>query len=286
MLGPEEIDRILAERGLEPRRSLGQNFVSDPLVIDRLVELSGVGAGSDVLEVGPGLGSLTSGLAGSGARVLALEKDQGLCEVLRDVLVTQGLDPLVRIRHGDALTVDLDELLSVRGGPADPAVEARAWSMVANLPYNVAVPIILRILSEAPSVGPMFVMVQNEVAERLCALPGGRTIGLPTLRLNWYATARIVMTVPPEAFVPVPRVESAVVAIHRTQPPHCDTAAGPVFDLAHRAYGQRRKMLRSSLRGLDADTFADAGVDPTSRPEELSVQQWADLADTHRRHRS
>ena len=286
MLGPEEIDRILAERGLEPRRSLGQNFVSDPLVIDRLVELSGVGAGSDVLEVGPGLGSLTSGLAGSGARVLALEKDQRLCEVLRDVLVTQGLDPLVRIRHGDALTVDLDELLSVRGGPADPAVESRAWSMVANLPYNVAVPIILRILSEAPSVGPMFVMVQNEVAERLCALPGGRTIGLPTLRLNWYATARIVMTVPPEAFVPVPRVESAVVAIHRTQPPHCDTAAGPVFDLAHRAYGQRRKMLRSSLRGLDPDTFADAGVDPTSRPEELSVQQWADLADTHRRHRS
>ena len=284
MLGPEQIDRLLQANGLQPRGSLGQNFVSDPLVIDRLVDLSGVGPGSDVLEVGPGLGSLTCGLAAAGARVVALEKDERLCGVLREVLASRGLATGVRIHNGDALTVDLEELLAVPGG--DPAVAGQRWTMVANLPYNVAVPIVLRILTEVPSIEALFVMVQREVAERLCAHPGGRTIGLPTLRLNWFATARVVMSVPPESFVPVPRVDSAVVEVRRSDRVRPVADAEAVFELADRAYRQRRKMLRSTLKELGEAVFASAGVDPTSRPEQLSVEDWANLAEANRRNGS
>ncbi len=270
MLTLSRIEELLAAGGLEPRRSLGQNFVADPAVIDAIVELSRVRAGDRVLEVGPGLGSLTVALATAGAAVVALEKDRALAGLLGAVLADEGLDDRVEIVVGDALEVDLGPVLG-------RSVGERGWTLVANLPYNVAVPIVLRLLEEAPEVSRMFVMVQQEVAERLCAEPGGRTIGMPTLRLNWHATAEVVMQVGPEAFVPEPRVESAVVRIDRTGRVR-DADPATVFPLAERAYRKRRKMLRTSLPGLDGAVFERAGIDPTSRPEELSVEQWVDLA--------
>lgn len=270
MLTRSRIEQLLDSGGLEPRRSLGQNFVADPSVIDSIVERSGVRAGDRVLEVGPGLGSLTVALASAGAEVLALEKDRSLAGVLAAVLRDEGLEDRVEIVLGDALEVDLGSLLAGSG-------TGQSWTLVANLPYNVAVPIVLRLLEEAPEVSSMVVMVQREVAERLCAQPGGRTIGMPTLRLNWHATATMVMEVGPEAFVPEPRVDSAVVRVDRTGSRR-EADPDAVLALADRAYRKRRKMLRSSLPELDGAMFERAGIDPTSRPEELSVQQWVDLA--------
>jgi 16S rRNA (adenine1518-N6/adenine1519-N6)-dimethyltransferase len=151
---------------------------------------------------------------------------------------------------------------------------------VANLPYNVAVPVVIGLLQRAASVDPLVVMVQREVADRLVADPGGRTIGVPSVKVAWYGSARTVMTVPPEVFLPRPRVQSAVVRIDRRPPP--STAVGPaeVFPLVDAAYRQRRKMLRSTIgRTLPGGTFERAGVAPTARPEELDVAAWARLAE-------
>ncbi len=168
----------------------------------------------------------------------------------------------------DALGVDWQVLLG----------EGDAWKLVANLPYNVAVPILLGLLAGAPMVDSMFVMTQLEVAERLCADPGGRTIGVPTIKAGWYASARIIVRVPPEVFLPQPRVESAVVEFTRRPPPRGDVDPDDVFRLVETAYRKRRKMLRSSLAGsVDASAFTVAGVDPQARPETLDVADWADL---------
>lgn len=268
MLGAAEIRDLLGRHGLGARKSLGQNFVTDPGTVRRIVALSGVGAGSPVLEVGPGVGSLTLALVEAGAQVTTVEKDRSMIEALDEVLerVPAGLRP--RVLCADALALDWGDV-----------VDDRDWTMVANLPYNVAVPIILGVLGGAPTVGRMWVMVQHEVAERVCAGPGGRTIGVPTIKVGWYASARIVMTVAPEVFTPRPRVRSAVVELHRRPPPTTEVRAADVFALVDRAYRQRRKMLRATLAPLaDPDAFGEASVDPEARPEQLSVAQWAALA--------
>lgn len=258
---------LLDTHMLGPNRALGQNFVTDPLVIEAIVAAAGVRPGSRVLEVGPGLGSLTLGLLEAGAEVLAVEKDPALAEVLREVLEIRGHTG-VRVECSDALEVSWADLLAVDG-----------WKMVSNLPYNVAVPIVLDLLRRAPMVKELWVMVQLEVAQRLCARPGGRTIGVPTVKAAWYSRSRIVMEIPPEAFTPVPKVTSAVVEMKRCDPPRHDVDAAAVFDLIEVAYRKRRKMLRSSLEGrLGSGAFDTAGVDPTARPEELSVVDWANLA--------
>ncbi|UDY37709.1 16S rRNA (adenine(1518)-N(6)/adenine(1519)-N(6))-dimethyltransferase RsmA [Dermatobacter hominis] len=272
MLGLGEIRDLLERHGLEARRSLGQNFVADPNTVARIARLSGVGPGDRVVEVGPGLGSLTLALADTGAQVLAVEKDRALLPVLREVLATadgpDGPGAAVHVVEGDALEVDWADLLG-----------ADEWVLVANLPYNVAVPVVMRVLSGAPQVRRLVVMVQLEVAERLCAEPGDRTIGIPSVKLAWWASARILTTVPPEVFVPRPRVQSAVVGIERHDPP--STAVGPaeVFPLVEEAYRQRRKMLRSTIgRHVDAAGFATAGIDPQLRPERLWLDDWVRLA--------
>lgn len=287
MLGLGEVKDLLERHGLEARRSLGQNFVADPNTVAHIARLAGVGPGDRVVEVGPGLGSLTLALAASGARVLAVEKDRSLLPVLDEVLATATASiPAedeegdedgsghasagdVRVVEGDALAVDWSELLG-----DDP------WTLVANLPYNVAVPVVMRVLAEAPQVRRLVVMVQLEVAERLCATPGDRTIGIPSVKLAWYASARILTTVPPEVFVPRPRVQSAVVGIERHGPPSTIVGPADVFPLVEQAYRQRRKMLRSTLgRTIDVGAFDAAGIDPQLRPERLGLDDWVRLAE-------
>lgn len=273
MLSATEVDRLLARHGLAARRSLGQNFVADPQLIERIVELADVGPGDQVVEVGPGLGSLTLALEATGARLLAVEKDEQLAAVLASVLAERGTGS-AEVVVADALDVEWSRLLA----PATPP-----WSLVANLPYNVAVPIILSVLADVPAVETMLVMVQLEVAERLVAAPGGRTVGIPTMKLGWYADAAIVGHVPPEVFVPRPRVDSALVRIVRRDPPATDLEPDEVMPLVRTAYGHRRKMLRSSLGGIVAPaTFAAADVAPTDRPERLDLDDWCRLARAHR----
>lgn len=269
MLGARAIDELLARHGLAARRSMGQNFVVDPQMIERIVTLARVGEGDHVVEVGPGVGSLTTGLVRAGADVVALEKDRSLLPALAEVLADAPGRGGVRVVEGDALAVDWSELLAGHD----------EWVLVANLPYNVAVPIVLSVLATAPMVRRALVMVQREVGERLVAGPGGRTVGIPSIKVAWYASARIVASVPPEVFVPRPRVTSALVELERRPAPRDDVAARDVFDLVDRAYGQRRKMLRSTLGDrVDAEAFERAGVDPTERPEQLDVGRWAALA--------
>jgi len=274
VLGPDEIRELLERRGLAARKSLGQNFVADPSVVAWIAEQTRVGPGDSVVEVGPGLGSLTLALAATGAHVLALEKDAGLVPVLHDVLaaaeVEEGSGPgQVDIRLADALEIDWDSTLG-----------DRPWVLAANLPYNVAVPVVMSVLASAPMVSRLIVMVQKEVAERLAAGPGGRTIGLPSLRTAWYATAELLGDVPPEAFIPQPRVTSSVVALTRCAPPSVTVGPNEVLALAGRAYQQRRKMLRSTLAPhLRSDAFELAGIEPTARPESLSIADWTRLAE-------
>jgi len=257
---------VLDDHGVTARRALGQNFLVDPGVARRIVEVAGVAPGDLVIEVGPGAGALTLALLEAGAEVLALEKDPAMAEILAEVTADEAPGSL-EVVLGDATRVDWAELVGTRPAAA-----------VANLPYNVAVPIILSLLGGAPTVDPLTVMVQDEVADRLCARPGGRTIGVPTVKVGWWASARRLMTVPPTVFLPQPRVTSAVVQLRRRPPPSTRIDPTHVFPLVERAYRQRRKMLRSSLTGVPPEAFAEAGIDPTERPERLDVGSWASLA--------
>ncbi|MGI9578223.1 MAG: 16S rRNA (adenine(1518)-N(6)/adenine(1519)-N(6))-dimethyltransferase RsmA [Microthrixaceae bacterium] len=263
---------MLETHGVDPDRRLGQNFVTDTNMLRRIVSLADIGPDSHVLEIGPGIGCLTLALVEAGAAVTAIEKDPSLLPVLDDVLSSVPEPDRPHVVNGDALETDWEALLSSRG-------DADSWKVVANLPYNVAVPIITGLLEGAPSVHSMWVMVQLEVAERICATPGGRDIGVPSIRVGWFADASIATTVPPEVFTPRPRVRSAVVELQRREPPHPELDPQAVFDLVGRAYRKRRKMLRSSLAGEVAPAvFEVAGIDPRNRPEELSVADWGRLA--------
>ena len=277
MLGVADIEGLLARHGLDARRALGQNFVADPHTVEHIAALARVAPGDHVVEIGPGLGSLTLALADTGAQVLAIEKDIALVPVLDEVLREHGLDAAeagagagaVQVVTADALELDWVEVL---GGAA-------SWVLVANLPYNVAVPIIMSVLEHAPAVQRMVVMVQKEVADRLVAEPGGRTVGVPSMRVAWYASAELLGTVAPEVFIPRPRVTSALVGLTRRPPPTERIGPGPVLALVGTAYRQRRKMLRSTLGGaVPAPAFEVAGVAPTARPEELGIGDWARLA--------
>jgi len=268
VLAASEIRGLLERYGLDARRSLGQNFVADPDTVVRIARLARIVPGSHVVEVGPGLGSLTLALADAGGEVLALEKDPLLIPVLAEVLASRGVGS-VRVVEADALHVDWSSML-------DPDVE---WVLVANLPYNVAVPIILSVLEHANAVERLVVMVQKEVAERLVAGPGGRTVGIPSMRVAWYAEAELLGTVEPEVFVPRPRVTSAIVGMTRRPPPTGGLPPDRVFPLIETAYRNRRKMLRSTLvPRVPLEAFERAGIEPTARPEELGVQSWVDLA--------
>jgi len=266
-LSPRRVDELLAAHGIEPRRGLGQNFVADPNTVRRIARLAAVGADDRVVEIGPGLGSLTLALAETGARVLAVEADDRLVPVLTDVLAAAGVAPQVRVVAGDALTVDWASLL-----------EGTGWVLAANLPYNVAATVVLHLLDEVPAIARMLVMVQREVGERLAATPGSGAWGIPSVKLGYHAVARVVASVPRSVFVPRPRVDSVLVEVRRRNTPATDAPPEPMFSLVRTAFAQRRKMLRRSLgEVVGPEVFAAAGIDPTRRPEELDLPEWGRL---------
>lgn len=259
-----ELTELLARHGLEASRALGQNFVVDPNTVRRIARLAGVGPGDRVLEIGPGLGSLTLALAETGASVTAVEMDRFLLPVLREVVADRD----VRIVEGDAMAVDWHDVLA----------GADRWHLVANLPYNVATPLVLDLLRDVPQIAHMLVMVQLEVGERLAAGPGSRTYGIPSIKVALAATARVVGKVGPDVFLPRPRVDSALVEIVRLDDPPTTADRDHLVALVERAFNQRRKMLRRSLAGIvTPEAFVAADVDPALRPEQLSVQDWGRL---------
>ena len=258
---------LLEGAGLRAKRALGQNFVVDPNTERKIARLSGAGPGVRVIEVGAGLGSLTIALAETGADVVAVEVDGDLVPILSSNVA--GLDN-VRVVHADAMTLDWDELLGK---------DATEWMLVANLPYNVATPLVADILDTVHRVTKMLVMVQREVAERFVARPSTPAYGAVSVKTAWWADARIVGQVPASVFLPRPNVESSLVEIVRHPVPDESIDTEALFSLVRRGFSKRRKMLRGSLAGvIDDAQFAAAGVAPTARAEELDVAAWVRLA--------
>jgi len=273
--GRADIHELLLANDLHPSRALGQNFVADANTVRRIVRLAGVGPGDRVVEIGAGLGSLTLALAEAGARVTAVEVDRHVLPVLRQVVGPAG----VEVVAADALEVDFDELLGT--GPG--------WSLVANLPYNVAVPLVMRVLEEAPQVSSLLVMVQREVGERLAARARDEAYGAVSVKVAYWATASVVGKVSASVFIPRPRVESVLVRLDRRPAPGVSdggVVAGPgspeydrLFAVVKGGFAHRRKMLRRSLEHLvTPEAFAGAGIAPTARAEELDLGEWERLA--------
>ena len=257
---------------VSPRRSLGQHFVVDPDTVRRIARLSGAGPTDSVLEIGAGLGSLTLALAETGASVRAVEIDRGLAAALREVVTGVGARG-VEVVEGDASALDFEALLH----------GSDRWMLVANLPYNIATPLVVDLLRDVTAIETMVVMVQREPGERLTATPGSRARGIPSVLVERRGKARVVADVPASVFRPRPKVESVVVRIDRlagSDAPSLPPETEARFErLVRTGFGQRRKMLRRSLAGLvRPGGFDDAGVDPTSRPENISLGQWVGLA--------
>jgi 16S rRNA (adenine1518-N6/adenine1519-N6)-dimethyltransferase len=267
LLGPAEIRDLAARLGVAPTKKLGQNFLHDPNTVRRIVAAAGLTPDDVVLEVGPGLGSLTLGLVGAAAHVHAVEIDPVLAAALPATVTSDRLT----VHHADALRVTAAEL---RPPPT---------MLVANLPYNVAVPVVLNLLAELPTLRGGLVMVQKEVADRLVAGPGSKVYGVPSVKLAWYATARSAGRVPPAVFWPVPNVDSGLVAFTRRTPPAgADRRA--VFAVVDAAFAQRRKTLRAALAGWAGGPaqaekiLLTAGIKPQARGESLSVEEFAAIA--------
>ena len=261
-----DITELLERHGLSPSRALGQNFLADPNTVRRIVALARVGVDDHVVEIGPGVGSMTVELAATGAHVRAIELDRHLLAVLDETVVPLGVD----VVHGDALELAWDAVLD----------DAPSWVLVANLPYNIATTIVLDVLERAPRVQRMLVMVQREVGERLAAEPGTGAWGIPSVRLALDATARVVARIPATVFIPRPRVESVMVEVVRRPRPAVDADPERLMALVRTAFGQRRKMLRRSLAGVvTPEQFTAAAIAPDDRPERLTIEQWGALCD-------
>ena len=274
LLTPATIQATLAAHGLQPSRALGQNFLADPNTARRIVRHAGIEPGDHVVEVGPGLGSLTLALLEAGASVTAVELDRHLVPALAANLPA---DAPVEIVVADALTVDWDVLLAPRTRVA----------MVANLPYNVATPVVIRALETATRIDRALVMVQREVGERLAAGPGSKAYGAVSVKVAYFAHAAVVGIVPPTVFIPQPKVDSALVKLVRhATPPVAVADPDRMFALVRAGFATRRKMLRQSLRPvLGASTVAildAAAIVPTQRAETLVLDDWARLADSAR----
>lgn len=273
LLDPTAVRGLVAELGLRPTKQRGQNFVTDANTVRRIVSLAEVGPDDVVVEVGPGLGSLTLGLLHRARRVIAIEIDDLLAGALPATIERLAPD------RAEALTVLTADALRVEALPEPPT------KVVANLPYNVSVPVLLHLLATFDSWRYGLVMVQSEVADRLVAGPGSKTYGIPSLKLAWYASARRVGSVAPSVFWPVPNVDSGLVALDRREPPPTTAGREQVFAVIDAAFAQRRKMLRSALAGTAGSSAAasavleTAGVDPQTRGEQLGIADFARIAE-------
>ncbi|TMK37430.1 MAG: 16S rRNA (adenine(1518)-N(6)/adenine(1519)-N(6))-dimethyltransferase RsmA [Actinobacteria bacterium] len=271
-LGAAELRDLADRHGIAPRRSLGQHFLLDPNVARAIVRDAGIGPGDRVIEIGAGLGSLTLALDASGADVVAVELDPGLVSALADVLQEH---PRVRVVRADAMRSDWDALLGSDDVP---------WILCANLPYNIATPLVLDVLARVPKVVRSVVMMQREVGERLAARPGDDAYGAVSVRVAYRALASTIRRVPPEVFWPRPKVESVVVRLDRLSAPPVDVDEDRLWRVVDGAFAQRRKTMRNALRRLglepaEADaTLAASGVAASARPEELSLEDFARVA--------
>ncbi|MCD0447788.1 16S rRNA (adenine(1518)-N(6)/adenine(1519)-N(6))-dimethyltransferase RsmA [Actinocorallia sp. API 0066] len=274
LLGAADVREIAAALDVRPTKQLGQNFVIDPGTVRRIVRAAEVGPDDVVVEVGPGLGSLTLALLPEVAAVTAVELDPVLAGALPETVRAKApaLAGRLTVVHGDAMRIT--EL------PGPPPT-----ALVANLPYNVAVPVVLHLLELLPSLRRGLVMVQAEVGDRLAAAPGSRIYGVPSVKAAWYAEARRAGSVGRHVFWPAPNVDSALVAFTRREPPRTDASREEVFAVVDAAFAQRRKTLRAALAswaGSPARAEAAlraAGVDPTARGEALDVTAFARIAE-------
>lgn len=271
LLGATEIREIAETLDLHPAKSLGQNFVIDANTCQKIVRLAVINQGDHVVEIGPGIGSLTLALLQATNRVTAIEIDQRLAQQL----------PLTAQAHGvpeNNLHVINQDAMKVFEIPDAPT------KLVANLPYNVSVPVLLTILERFPSITSGVVMVQTEVAERLAAKPGSKIYGVPSAKAAWWCDMILADSVSRSVFWPVPNVDSSLVKFIRHEPLGDETLRRTTFDLIDRAFGQRRKMLRaiySDIYGGSGEAesaLASAGIEPTSRGESLSVERFAAIA--------
>lgn len=271
LLGPAEIRALAARLGLRPTKKLGQNFVHDANTVRRIVRAARLQPGETVLEIGPGLGSLTLGLLDAGHPVIALEVDAVLATALPATVAERIPQPALTVVAADALRVD-----EVPGVPT---------ALVANLPYNVAVPVVLHLLEIVASLRHGLVMVQAEVADRLVAAPGSKTYGVPSVKTAWYVAATSAGAVPANVFWPAPNVESGLVRLTRREPPATSASRAQVFTVVDAAFAQRRKTLRAALAGWAGspaaaeDVLRAAGVDPRARGETLDVTDFARIAE-------
>ncbi|MGZ4773896.1 MAG: 16S rRNA (adenine(1518)-N(6)/adenine(1519)-N(6))-dimethyltransferase RsmA [Oryzihumus sp.] len=273
LLGAAQIREIAARLDVRPTKQWGQNFVVDANTVRRIVRVAGVGPQDVVVEVGPGLGSLTLALLPEVSRVVAVEVDPTLAAALPQTVAS--LAP----RHADRLSLVHADALTVRALP-DPQPTA----LVANLPYNISVPVVLGFLQHFPTIRRVLVMVQLEVAERLAAAPGSKVYGVPSLKAAWYADVRLAGTVGRSVFWPVPNVDSGLVSLVRRDAPVTDASREDVFACIDAAFAQRRKTLRAALAGWAGsapraeEVLVAAGIDPRTRGEQLDIDAFARIA--------
>ena len=282
LLGAADIRRIAADAGISPTKKFGQNFVIDPGTVRRIVREAGVTADDHVLEVGPGLGSLTLAILETGATMTAVEIDPPVAERLPKTIAEFMPDAVDRFRvvNRDALTVNPENLPDFK--------DDDSFTLVANLPYNVATPILLTLLERFDNLGTFLVMVQKEVADRLSEKPGSKIYGTPSVKLAWYGTAERVGVIGRNVFWPAPNVDSALVLFKRYPDGHtpaADNADGSVVDretvfrLIDAAFGQRRKTLHAALKKIvPSEAFEKVGIDPTRRGETLTIDEFVALA--------
>jgi 16S rRNA (adenine1518-N6/adenine1519-N6)-dimethyltransferase len=274
LLGPSDVRTLAARHGIRPTKQRGQNFVIDANTVRRIVRAAAVTSEDQVLEVGPGLGSLTLALLETGARVTAVEIDPALAAALPGTVAEYGGDDAL----SRLLVVEADAMrMATIPGP-DPT------TLVANLPYNVAVPVLLHLLARVPSLRSGLVMVQAEVADRLVAAPGSRTYGIPSVKASWFADLRRAGAVGRSVFWPAPNVDSGLVAWTRRRPPDGRVSRESVFALVDAAFAQRRKTLRAALRAAYPasavdEALAGAAVDPSVRGEQLGIDDFVRLAE-------
>ncbi len=273
LLGPSDIRSLAESLGTAPHKKWGQNFVVDAGTVRRIARIAGVGPDSHVVEVGPGLGSLTLALLETGASVTAVEIDPLLAKALPETVATRASG------NSESLTVLAADALTVTDLPEPPT------ALVANLPYNVSVPVILHFLERFPSIERVLVMVQAEVANRLAAPPGSRTYGIPSAKAAWYTATRRAGDVGRSVFWPVPRVDSALVLMERRDPPETTATRQQVFAVVDAAFAQRRKGLRGALAGIAGsaaaaeDALRACGIEPLTRGEQLDIVAFARIAE-------